>query len=150
MFEPIFGPIFGKPWHTLTATLAPMQIGSSDEVAAQLVVEVIVRDLATSLAFYEALGFRVDRRDDDFAVLRWDQNRLFLDEKRDLPTLEGRSRANIRVIVPAVDIVWDRVQALGIPVERPIANRAYGLRAFTILDPDGFGLRFAQWLQADV
>ena len=42
-----------------------------------------------------------------------------------------------------MDAVWAVAQKLGMPVERPIGNRDYGLRDFTVLDPDGFGLRFA-------
>ena len=29
---------------------------------------------------------------------------------------------------------------------REIGDRTYGLRDFTIADPDGFGIRFASWL----
>jgi uncharacterized glyoxalase superfamily protein PhnB len=42
-----------------------------------------------------------------------------------------------------VDAVWAVAQTLGLRVERSIADRFYGLRDFTVLDPDGFGLRFA-------
>jgi hypothetical protein len=30
----------------------------------------------------------------------------------------------------------------------PVADRSYGLRDFTIADPDGFGVRFASILEA--
>jgi hypothetical protein len=35
------------------------------------------------------------------------------------------------------------VQAAGVPVVVPIGDRGYGLRDFTVADPDGFGIRFA-------
>jgi hypothetical protein len=35
---------------------------------------------------------------------------------------------------------------MGARVVSPIGDRYYGLRDFTIADPDGFGLRFASWL----
>jgi hypothetical protein len=45
-------------------------------------------------------------------------------------------------MVPNVDHHWEQAQFLGAPVLAPVADRSYGLRDFTILDPDCFGLRF--------
>jgi len=45
------------------------------------------------------------------------------------------------------DECWARVQKLGAEMIIPIANRYYGLRDFTIADPDGFGVRFASILK---
>jgi catechol 2,3-dioxygenase-like lactoylglutathione lyase family enzyme len=118
-------------------------IGSTPEFGEQLVVEIMVKDLDRSLAFYTALGFTLERRDGDFAALRWEDRRLFLDQRSDLPSLTGPARGNVRILVRDVDGGWALVQTLGLPVERSIADRYYGLRDFTVLDPDGFGLRFA-------
>ena len=123
------------------------EFGSSAEIAEQLVVEVVVRDLEHSLAFYTALGFTLARRDGGFAALQWGARWLFLDQRSDLPELSGPARANARIIVADVDQLWATAQALGLPVERPIANRSYGLRDFTVRDPDGFELRFATPLE---
>lgn len=122
--------------------------GSAAELAAQLVVEVMVRDLERSLALYTALGFAVERRDGGFAVLRWGERRLFLAAHADLAAPSGPTRANLRILVPDVDRLWLLAQAQGMSVERPIADRDYGLRDFTVVDPDGFGLRFASWLSS--
>lgn len=121
-------------------------IGSDAEREEQLVVELMVRDLDRAVALYTALGFVLERRDDGFAALRWDDRRLFLDERRDLPPPAGPSRANVRIIVPDVDRRWERARELGLAVERPIADRYYGLRDFTVVDHDGTGLRFASRL----
>lgn len=118
--------------------------GSAGELAEQLVVEVMVRDLDRSLALYTALGFVVERRDGGFAALRWGECRVFLDEDAELPPPSGPTRANLRIVVPNVDRLWDLARTLGLPVERPVADRHYGLRDFTVTDPDGFGLRFAE------
>jgi Glyoxalase/Bleomycin resistance protein/Dioxygenase superfamily. len=118
-------------------------IGSRVELEEQLVVEILVRDLERSLAFYTALGFSVERRDGGFAALRWGERWLFLDERSDLPEPHGPARANVRILTSDVDQVWVTVEALGIPAERSIADRYYGLRDFTVRDPDGFELRFA-------
>jgi uncharacterized glyoxalase superfamily protein PhnB len=50
---------------------------------------------------------------------------------------------NVRILVPNVDECWQRCVDLGVTVFAPIENRYYGLRDFTVLDPDGFGIRFA-------
>jgi catechol 2,3-dioxygenase-like lactoylglutathione lyase family enzyme len=121
-------------------------IGSVPELGEQLVVEVTVSDIDRSLALYTALGFTLERRDENFAVLLWEGRRLFLDQNSELAPLSAAARANIRILTREVDAVWMVAQKLGMPVERPIGNRDYGLRDFTVLDPDGFGLRFASTL----
>lgn len=123
-------------------------MGSAAELSQQLVVEITVRNLETSVALYTTLGFTLERRDGGFAVLRFGAHRLFLDELPELPEPTGPSRANVRILVPDVDAVWERVGSLGLAVERAIGDRYYGLRDFTVLDPDGFGLRFASWSAA--
>lgn len=109
----------------------------------------MVRDLDRSLAFYTALGFKLERRDGGFAVLQWGARWLFLDQREELPAQVGPSRANVRILTDDVDQIWATALRLGIQVERPIADRYYGLRDFTVRDPDGFGLRFATPLAAD-
>ena len=109
----------------------------------QLVVELLVRDLQRSLAFYRSLEFDVLRAEERFAVLAWEGCRLFLDQQEDLPAPPDRPVMNVRVMVPDVDRCWRRVLELGLPVAAPIGDRSYGLRVFTVVDPDGFGLRFA-------
>lgn len=109
----------------------------------QLVIEVFVRDMERSLAIYTALGFSLERRDSHFADLRFEGHEFFLDERPNLPPASGPARVNLRILVPDVDAMWELTQRLGLRVEQPIDNRYYGLRDFTVLDPDGFGLRFA-------
>lgn len=103
----------------------------------------MVRDLDRSLAFYMALGFVLERRDGGFAALRWEGREFFLDQRSELQPPNGSSRANVRILTKDVDALWEAVQKLGVPVESAIEDRYYGLRDFTVLDPDGFGVRFA-------
>jgi uncharacterized glyoxalase superfamily protein PhnB len=49
-------------------------------------------------------------------------------------------------MVPNVDEYWKLVNEIGAQIIIPLANRYYGLRDFTIADPDGFGVRFASVL----
>lgn len=115
------------------------------ERSSQLVNELFVEDLSRSLHFYTALGFSVERSDNHFAVLRWEDSLLFLDAQNidNRPAFAGM---NIRIIVNNVDTFWAIVQKLGCTIYQPISDKYYGLRDFTILDPDGFGIRFGSYL----
>jgi catechol 2,3-dioxygenase-like lactoylglutathione lyase family enzyme len=117
------------------------------EPTEQLVVEVFVRDMQRSKAYYLDLGFELVEDRGEFVDLAWEGHHLYLDERNDLPQLQpGVPTANVRIMVPDVDAYWSRAVGGGAPVLAPIANRDYGLRDFTVLDPDGLGLRFASRL----
>ena len=112
----------------------------------QLAVEIFVRDARRSRAFYEQLGFDVAEDRGTFVVLTWEGHELFLDQRADLPTPLTMPQANVRVMVADVDAYWRRARDAAAQVLAPIGDRDYGLRDFTILDPDGFGLRFGSLL----
>jgi len=122
----------------------------------QLVTEIMVRDIKRSTAFYRRLGFTLLRDGGSFVELTWEAHQLFLDERAADPEGEQAALsapqqvppANIRVMVPNVDEYWRLAQDIGVRIVVPIADRSYGLRDFTIADPDGFGVRFASSLEA--
>jgi catechol 2,3-dioxygenase-like lactoylglutathione lyase family enzyme len=118
----------------------PGEIVPPDE---QLVAEIYVRDLTRSLEFMRAWGFELVRAESEFAELRWNSSLIFLEQVADLPPPPAAPTANIRVIVPDVDRYWAIAQSLGARVIRPIDDRYYGLRDFTVAGPDGVALRFA-------
>ncbi len=117
----------------------------------QLVTEIFVADIHRSAAFYLQLGFQLLRDAGDFMELTWEGHRLFLaapsavrDATVEAPGPPPRFPvANVRVMVADVDACWRRANEIGARVVLPIADRYYGLRDFTIVDPDGFGIRFA-------
>jgi len=121
----------------------------------QLVTEIVVRDIKRSTAFYCRLGFSLLRDGGDFVELTWEDHRLFLAEVsafRDADHVESPAPsqfppANIRVMVPKVDDYWHLAMECGARIVVPIGDRYYGLRDFTIADPDGFGVRFATILK---
>ena len=88
--------------------------------------------------------------------LTWEDHRLFLAELSafrdvDKPALASPPSfplANVRVMVPNVDEYWKLANEIGAKIIVPIGDRYYGLRDFTIADPDGFGVRFGSVLQA--
>ncbi|MCO4838412.1 MAG: VOC family protein [Oceanospirillaceae bacterium] len=121
-----------------------MPIGPSKELTAQLAVEIYVSNLKRSLAFYKALGFSIARCDDTFAVIRWDESYIFLDQRNQVAPTSDMPVANVRVVVNHIDTLWEQVQAANMQVLNTLTTQTYGLRDFTIADPDGFGVRFAE------
>jgi uncharacterized glyoxalase superfamily protein PhnB len=124
----------------------------NDFSSSGLAPELFVRDLTASIRFYEqALGFSVVRQDAEFAVLSLGPARiqLVVSEQSDVQVkawLDGGPRGlgvNVRTIVDDVDALYDRAQRHGVPILRPIGDRFYELRDFTLADPDGFVLSFA-------
>lgn len=109
----------------------------------QLVDELYVRDIKKSCEFYQRLGFELIRDDGNFLVLRWEDAYLFLEEVKDAPLPPEYPIGNMRIMVPDVDHYWGLCQEIGAQVIRPIENRYYGLRDFTLAGPDGLGIRFA-------
>jgi catechol 2,3-dioxygenase-like lactoylglutathione lyase family enzyme len=122
----------------------------------QLVTEIVVCDMKRSVAFYRSLGFEVLRHGGDFVELTWEDHRLYLAEISTFPEIQGAELAqparfppaNVRVMVPNVDECWKVATDIGARVIIPIGDRYYGLRDFTIADPDGFGVRFASPLDS--
>ena len=116
------------------------------ENQAQGVVEIVGPDLDVLLGFYLSLGFELERRSGDFAVVHWQGTRLFLAGNPDAPVTD--CWRSLRIMVDDVDARWDEANRLRLEVNNPIADRPYGLRDFVLKDPAGFGLRFAQVIQA--
>lgn len=117
---------------------------NSTESFAQGVVEIVGPDLDGMLSFYFSLGFTLERKTGPFAVIAGYGVRLFLAENPDAPT--SPRWTNLRIIVSDVDLVFGLAQELGLPIVSSISDRFYGLRDFTVADPTGFEIRFAQML----
>ncbi len=113
---------------------------------SQLVLEMYVRDIRASVAFYEEFGFEVDRDNGNFVSLRWEEAQFFLVKIEDAPAPPPHPVGNVRIMVPDVDEYWRLAQKKGATVIKPIGDRHYGLRDFTIAGPDGVGLRFGTTL----
>jgi catechol 2,3-dioxygenase-like lactoylglutathione lyase family enzyme len=105
----------------------------------QLVVELYVRNLRESYEFYRELGFQIVRDAGNFVELQWEDSLLFLEEVEDAPLPPQYPIGNIRIMVPNVNDFWTLSEKIGVQIIRPIGNRDYGLRDFTIAGPDGLG-----------
>ena len=116
----------------------------SPENESQGVVEIVGPDLDALLGFYLAIGFQLERRSGDFAVVHWQGTRLFLAGNADAPISE--CWRSLRIMVADVEALWRKANRLQLRIGTAIDDRPYGLRDFVIVDPAGFGLRFAQVL----
>ncbi len=114
------------------------------ENQSQGVVEIVGPDLDALLGFYLSIGFKLERRSGDFAVVHWQSTRLFLAQNTQAPVCD--CWRNIRIMVDDVDSLWRESNLLQLRIGTEIGDRAYGLRDFVLVDPAGFGLRFAQAL----
>lgn len=114
------------------------------DTESQGVLEIVGPDFEALLAFYLSMGFELERRTGDFAVVHWQGSRLFLAGNPEAPVTE--CWRSLRIMVGDVDALWHKANRLKLKINNPIADRPYGLRDFVFVDPAGFGLRFAQVL----
>jgi hypothetical protein len=114
----------------------------------QLVYEWYTPSLARSVAFLQAVGFTVRRQEEAFAEMAWGDARLLVEEEQGDPDMpagyHGVYHGNIRVLVPDVDGVYQAALVLTDgKILKPLEDREYGLRDFTLGGPFGLALRFA-------
>jgi catechol 2,3-dioxygenase-like lactoylglutathione lyase family enzyme len=97
------------------------------------------KDLAESIAFYEALGFEAIRESDDLAVLRHGSTAFLLSQ---FYLREHAENFVMHLLVANADDWHRNVEASGV-VEKfsvrlsPPDDRPWGLRDFTLIDPTG-------------
>lgn len=104
---------------------------------ASLVPMQPVRDLATSILFYEKLGFMVDQRRDDWgwARLRCGECELMLDQSINLHA--GIPRTAVLYLYPDdIEDFRGRARANGLDLPE-LDHTFYGMLEFRINDPDG-------------
>jgi lactoylglutathione lyase len=120
----------------------------------RLRMELFVDDLDVSVAFYrDVLGFRLERRTDDYASVRRGLVVLGLGPVGKLPeTGDGpgftRQRlargkgAGVEIVleVDDLDTLYEHCRR-HVAVAEPLQLRSWGLRDFRLADPDGYYLR---------
>jgi catechol 2,3-dioxygenase-like lactoylglutathione lyase family enzyme len=120
----------------------------------RLRLELFVEDLDTSIGFYAGIGFAVERREHDYASLRWGDVVLGLAPTAKLPMsgagpgftqerLAAGRGAGVEIVleVEDLDVALAAVRAAGHPLAAEPADRPWGLRDFRLTDPDGYYLR---------
>lgn len=116
-------------------------------------LELFVRDMDASIAFYErVLGFTLQRRDEGYASMRNGTVIFGLGPIDKLPERDGyftRGRlaadrgAGVEIVLEVDDIreARERVETVGYPVLEDLQQRPWGLIDFRLADPDGYYLR---------
>jgi len=134
-----------------------------EEGWAQLVPELLITDLSTSLRFWRDLcGFRVvfDRVDEGFAYLDLGGAQIMLDQRgltRDWETgpmaLPYGRGINFHIRVPAIEPLVAALAGAGWPLFLSPERKWYrtgdvetGVHQFLVQDPDGYLVRFSAWI----
>jgi catechol 2,3-dioxygenase-like lactoylglutathione lyase family enzyme len=117
-------------------------------VISAVVIEIVAKDLAGSLAFYKLLGLSVPDTDGPHVEMELPGgNKLAFDIEETIagmhpgwtpPESAGRVALAFGVGSPAeVDELYDRLTAAGHPGELTPFDAPWGQRYATVLDPDG-------------
>lgn len=136
-------------------------------IITQLTPELYCSNFQTSLHFYtQVLGFSIQyaREEEGFAMLERQGSRLMIEE---VPVHCGQKRiwlsgllehpygrgVNFEIRTIEIEQLYEHIQKLGMELFLPIEDKWYrvgdvelGNRQFIVLDPDGYMLRFAQYL----
>lgn len=121
---------------------------------------VITIDLPRSVAFYrDVLGFSVGTTVPAeppfvFVLLRRDEVTLYLNgyaaAAKDLAAVPlmasvvvGRSGVTLFIHMEEITALWDQVRTKA-PVVMPLTEQWYGLTEFSLADPDGYVVTFAE------
>ncbi|EIJ2834600.1 bleomycin resistance protein [Vibrio parahaemolyticus] len=127
-----------------------------------MVPELSVSDFSKSLNFYcEILGFKVrsQRTKPDFAYIEFEQVQIMLEQIHDngwatgsLEVPFGRG-VNFQIELSNIEPVYERLKLAGISLFKEQKDTWYdvghslsGQREFLVQDPDGYLLRFSQYL----
>src|SRR5262245_40468076 len=122
-----------------------------------------VRDLRASILFYgEKLGFRTGSVERGFSIVRRDDCSVFLAQKTKEADLTNKSAravndewCNYDVYIHCqpgtLDALFAEFREKGVPMPDcynggPL-TRPYGVRDFSVIDPDGYDLVFAEECQ---
>lgn len=130
---------------------------------ARMVAELMVKNLARSRQFWiDLCGFEVvyQREAEGFVFLDRDGAQFMLEEMRGddgwitapLEAPLGRG-VNFEIKVKSVDVLHKRLVDANWPLYRQMQERWYrsdnieiGVRQFLVQDPDGYLLRFSEWM----
>jgi catechol 2,3-dioxygenase-like lactoylglutathione lyase family enzyme len=99
-----------------------------------------VKDLPASIKFYESLGFRMDKQDDQQA--RCYVNWFWIDLVADSAADAKNEGASLHIKVVGIDEYYQGVLDLGMKPNSEPEKKPSGDREFVLSDPDGHQLVF--------
>ncbi|EPM4288782.1 bleomycin resistance protein [Vibrio alginolyticus] len=133
-----------------------------EEYWSSMVPELSVSDFSKSLYFYcEILGFKVrnQRNSPDFAYLEFEQVQIMLEQIHDQGWVTGNLEAplgrgvNFQIELSNIAPIHERLKSAQITLFKEPKDTWYdvgealsGQREFLVQDPDGYLLRFSQYL----
>jgi catechol 2,3-dioxygenase-like lactoylglutathione lyase family enzyme len=106
-------------------------------MSTQVVPVMHIADVEAAVTYYTTvLGFTEDFRWKDYAGVSWDSSaRLHLNGFGSEPDRIGKGQAYF--LVPNVDEVYAGMVDRGATFGHHIVDNPYGMRDFSVLDPDG-------------
>jgi catechol 2,3-dioxygenase-like lactoylglutathione lyase family enzyme len=133
------------------------EAAGSGDTANRTGVELHVADVERSLAFYEALGFKVARRWEDWIRLDRDGADLVLfgdayvrgKDHYFTPHIDRSPRGigvEIVIEVNDVDALYATAREAGLQIVKEMQERPWKARDFRLADPDGYFLRITSLL----
>lgn len=128
----------------------------------RLIPELLVSNIDDSKIFYiEQLGFTIDfeREEDNFAFISYEGSQFMLEQDHptawvtgELNSARGRG-INFQIEVNSLDIIIAKIESSKLPYFRGPEEQWYrintieeGVKELLIQDPDGYLLRFQQYL----
>lgn len=127
-----------------------------------MVPELSVSNFAESLDFYcEIIGFKIrnQRENPDFVYLELEQVQIMLEQIHDEAWVRGKlvlplgRGVNFQIEISDISPVYERINVANIKLFRELKETWYdvgeclsGQKEFLVQDPDGYLLRFSQYL----
>jgi catechol 2,3-dioxygenase-like lactoylglutathione lyase family enzyme len=103
-----------------------------------------VSDVASSVAFYQQLGFQVEQSGPAFALLRLGEGTIGLLKARLTEDTSGlRQRVHIELSTDNLNALYSELQAKGVTFSEPPHDEPWE-RAMATPDPDGYHVEIAQ------
>ncbi|HFK5545005.1 TPA: bleomycin resistance protein [Elizabethkingia anophelis] len=128
----------------------------------RLIPELLVSSIEASKVFYvEQLGFTIEyeRREDDFALISYEGSQFMLEQDHATTWITGELGSirgggiNFQIEVDCLDTVIAKIETNDLPYFRKPKEQWYrintieeGVKELLIQDPDGYLLRFQQYL----
>ncbi len=122
----------------LEAQLTTVEGGTMETAVTPLPI-VYVSDMAQSLPFYQALGFRIHNEGQVWSELRLGEARLALHTTDPLPGGPLRIELAFATHLP-LEALITRLTEAGLSIENEINDEAFG-RSLLLRDPDGLPLQ---------
>jgi uncharacterized glyoxalase superfamily protein PhnB len=106
-------------------------------MSTEVVPVMHIADVETAIVYYTTvLGFTEDFRWKDYAGVSWVGGaRLHLNGFGSEPERIGKGQAYF--MIPNVDEVYAGMLSRGAVIEHPLVDNPYGMRDFSVVDPDG-------------